>query len=207
MHAILLSSLAAVGISLVGSLPLGNLNITAMYVAANKGIRAAMYFALGVVFVEVLYLRVSLLFISWIIMHGSLFHALQWFVVVLFILMAINSFFALRTNREHTPVIQKSNPLFLGCMLSALNPLQIPFWAGWALYLTNAKLLDEGNTSHHIFALSAGAGTFLALYIFIFFGVKLSTYIKANTVQINLLMGILFLLLAGYQAWSLFTTA
>lgn len=207
MSAIIQSSLAAVGISLVGSLPLCNLNITAMYIAAKKGINAASYFALGVVLIEVMYLRVSLFFITWIISHKDLFNILQWVVVLLFVLLAVNSFSATNKKRENPPVIQTTNPLLLGIILSAINPLQIPFWAGWAVYLTGTKILTEGNVYYNVFALSAGVGTFLALFIFILFGKRLSNYIKSNTQRINLLMGALFLLLAIYQVWSLCTNA
>lgn len=175
--------------------------------AARKGVNDAGYFALGVVLVEVMYLRVSLLFIGWIMEHKGLFDILQWVVVLLLILLALNSFFATNKNKEHQPVIQTTNPLLLGLILSAINPLQIPFWAGWAVYLISADILAEGNMAYNIFALSAGVGTFLALFIFILFGARLSKYIKANTQRINLLIGVLFLLLAIYQVWSLCTNA
>lgn len=207
MSPIIQSSFAAVGISLVGSLPLGNLNITAMYIAAKKGINAASYFALGVVLIEIVYLRVSLFFINWVISNKSLFNILQWGVVLLFVLLAVNSFSATNKKKGNAPIIQTTNPLLLGIILSAINPLQIPFWAGWAVYLTGTKILTEGNVYYNVFALSAGVGTFLALFIFILFGNRLSNYIKSNTQRINMLMGVLFLLLAIYQVWSLCTNA
>lgn len=203
MCPIVLSSVSAIGISFIGSLPLGNLNMTAMYIAARRSVNAALLFALGAVLVEVIYLRVSLMFISWIIEHKSLFKVLQWGVVILFISLALNSFLAMDKHKKHSPVLQNTNPLLLGFILNAVNPLQIPFWAGWALYLTSTKILTEGNTYYNIFSLSAGMGTFFALFIFIVLGTKLSGYIKANTQKINLLMGVLFLLLATYQVWSL----
>lgn len=203
MSSIVLSSFAAIGISLMGSLPLGNLNITAMYIAARRTVNEALLFALGAVLVEVIYLRGSLMVISWIIEHKSLFKVLQWGVVILFISLALNCFLTTDRNKKHSPVIQNTNPLLLGIIISAVNPLQIPFWAGWTLYLTSTKILTEGNAYYNIFALSAGIGTFFALFIFIVLGTKLSGYIKANTQKINLLMGVLFLLLAIYQVWSL----
>lgn len=203
----LLAAISALSISLIGSLPLGNLNITAMYIAAKKGIRAAGYFAFGVVLIEIMYLRISLVFVSWIIAHKNLFDILQWAVLLLLILLAINSFFAGEKKKENTSALEKTNPLLLGVFLSAVNPLQIPFWAGWAVYLITSKMLIAENLYYNVFSISAGIGTFLALFVFIICGARLSGYIKANTVRINFLMGMLFLILAVYQVWHLYTNA
>lgn len=205
MNAYFLASISALFVSLTGSLPLGNLNITAMYIAAKKGINAAGYFALGVVLIEIIYLRISLFFVNWVIYHKHLFDILQWAAVILFIALAVNSFLATKKEKADVPVLQKSNPFLLGVILSAINPLQIPFWAGWAVYLTTSKILVAENAFYNVFAFSAGIGTFLALFIFILSGARLSTYIKKNTTRINFLMGIFFLLFAGYQVWYLCT--
>ena len=57
-------------ISLLGTLPLGTLNIAAMQVSISEGVRQGIYFSLGVALVEVLYVRLSVVGISWIMKNA-----------------------------------------------------------------------------------------------------------------------------------------
>ena len=47
-------------ISFLGTLPLGTLNIAAMQIAVSDGIWPALNFAIGVLLVEIIYVRISL---------------------------------------------------------------------------------------------------------------------------------------------------
>jgi len=203
MYPLLLASISALCISLAGSLPLGNLNITAMYIAAKKGLRAGVFFAFGVVVMEMLYLRISLTFVQWIVIHRALFSMLQWITVLLFIVIAVNNLLAARSLKQHKPALQKAHPLLLGILLSAVNPLQLPFWAGWAVYLTATGVIVANTVYYNVFTVSAGAGTLVALAMFILSGKRLSAYIEAHTRRMNFIMGTLFLLLAVYQIFRL----
>ena len=53
-------------ISFLGTLPLGTLNISAMQIAISDGSRPAVYFALGALLVEIIYVRISLVAMNWI---------------------------------------------------------------------------------------------------------------------------------------------
>jgi threonine/homoserine/homoserine lactone efflux protein len=54
------------GISFLGTLPLGTLNVAAMQIAVTDGIRPAIGFSLGALLVEICYVRLSLVAMDWV---------------------------------------------------------------------------------------------------------------------------------------------
>jgi len=53
-------------ISFLGSLPLGTLNIAAMQIGIQESIKDAIWFSLGSLLVEMIYVRISLVGIDWV---------------------------------------------------------------------------------------------------------------------------------------------
>ena len=53
-------------ISFLGSLPLGTLNIAAMQIGIQENIKEALFFSAGSLFVEMIYVRISLIGIDWV---------------------------------------------------------------------------------------------------------------------------------------------
>ena len=53
-------------ISFLGSLPLGTLNIAAMQIGIQESLNHAIWFSLGSLLVEMIYVRVSLVGIDWV---------------------------------------------------------------------------------------------------------------------------------------------
>ena len=53
-------------ISFLGSLPFGTLNVAAMQISVQESISNAIYFSLGSLLVEMIYVRISLVGINWI---------------------------------------------------------------------------------------------------------------------------------------------
>ena len=68
-------------ISFLGSLPLGSLNVSAMQLAIAENTKNAIRFSLGVALVEILYVRLSLTGIGWVIAHRQWFYTLEWITV------------------------------------------------------------------------------------------------------------------------------
>lgn len=195
-------SIAGFFISLSGSLPLGNLNVTAMHIAAKSTYKKALLFALGAVLVELLYLRFTLYGLGWVQLHSNIFVALRAFTILLFLVLAIGSFIAAgRGTDTHKNVVidNKIDRFVLGVTMSALNPMQIPFWAGWAVYLFSSGTLLANAGIYNLFTLAAGVGTFAALLVFIYAGKRFSPVIRKHEKKVNIAMGILFLVMAMFQ--------
>ncbi len=189
-------------ISFLGSLPLGSLNVSAMQVAITENTRKAIMFSLGVALVEILYVRLSLQGIDWVIAHEQLFNILQWITVFLFIILAISSFWAARRSAANNKNILLNNSMhrfWLGFTMSALNPVQIPFWFIWSTYLISNKILLPTSTYFNVYTVGIGIGTLAGLALFIFAGKWLSVKLKAGNRIINIIVGIVFVISAVIQ--------
>jgi threonine/homoserine/homoserine lactone efflux protein len=195
-------------ISFLGALPLGVLNVAAMQVAVQESARAAIRFACGVALVEVLYVRLSLIGMNWVMAHRGLFNILEWVTVVLFIILAISSFAAARrSNKESKSLLlnNKLNRFWLGFTMSAVNPVQIPFWFIWSTYLLSNRLLNPVEWQYNVYTAGIGTGTLIALAVFIFGGKWLVNRLKTSNRMINYIVGAVFVISAGIQCWRLLT--
>ena len=191
-------------ISFLGSLPLGSLNVSAMQIAITENIKKAIQFSLGVALVEILYVRLSLTGIDWVIAHQQLFYILEWITVFLFIILAISSFWVARKKNTATKNILLNNTMnrfWLGFTMSAINPVQIPFWFIWSTYLFSNKILLPVPSYFNVYIAGIGTGTLTGLAIFIFAGRWLLAKLHASQRIINIIVGIVFIISAAIQLY------
>jgi threonine/homoserine/homoserine lactone efflux protein len=191
---LLKAALWGAGISLLGTLPLGTLNIAAMQVSVSEGIIQGIYFGLGVAMVEVIYVRFSVVGISWIMKNAKLLRYMEWAAVAIVLALAAGSFWAAFQPTEEKSFLLKSNlPNFLlGVSLSAINPMQIPFWFGWTTVLFSKNVLKDRFDYYNVYTIGIGLGTLLGLMVFIFGGAFLVKKLNAGQSTINLVLGGVF---------------
>lgn len=191
-------------VSITGSLPLGVLNITAMQIAAKESFLSAILFAIGATIVEMAYLFVTLNIIGKLANQPRFFIVCSIVSVILLFILAAGSFISVRSKQNKNIVIDNSvNRLLLGVTMSAINPMQIPFWMGWTVYLLSCSYPIDVLSGNIIFTVSAGLGTFIVLILFIILGKKLSRVMDRRKKMINVLMGCLFTLIALVQGVKL----
>jgi threonine/homoserine/homoserine lactone efflux protein len=195
---LLKAALWGCGISWLGTLPLGTLNVAAMQVSVSEGVRQGVFFSLGVALVEVLYVRLSVVGIKWIMQRARLLQYLEWAAVGIVLLLAAGSFWAaFQPTEEKSFLLKSSLPNFLlGISLSAINPMQIPFWFGWTTVLFSKKVLIDRPSFYNSYTIGIGFGTILGLLIFVFGGAVLVKKLNAGQSVINLVIGIVFLVTA-----------
>ncbi len=195
------------GISLLGTLPLGTLNIAAMQVSVAEGIRQGLYFSLGVAIVEILYVRLSVVGISWIMKHAKLLRYMEWVAVLIVWALAAGSFWAAANpSQEKSFLLQSNLPDFLlGVSLSAINPMQIPFWFGWTTVLFSKNVLKDRFDYYNVYTLGIGVGTLLGLMVFVFGGALLVKKLNAGQGAINLVLGCVFAITAIILMVKIFT--
>lgn len=185
-------------ISFLGTLPLGTLNIAAMQISVTDGIQPAMYFVLGALMVEVVYVRVSLVAMNWVLKHKKLFRWLEWISIVIILALAVSSFIV-----AADPVIKKNvllsggiHRFWLGVVMSALNPVQIPFWFGWSTVLFTKNVLAHKNTHYNIYITGIGTGTFIGNLIFILGGRFIVDVLNTNQKILHWIIGFVFFITA-----------
>jgi len=192
-------------VSFLGSLPLGTLNIAAMQIAITDGVAAAMFFSMGSLLVEVIYVRLSLVAMDWVRRQEKLLRALEWVTLVIVLALAASSFYAALTPQVNENVILSSTlpRWLLGIVMSAVNPVQIPFWFGWSTILFTKKILQPRRDHYNTYILGIGLGTFAGNCIFIFGGLIIANRINNNQHVLNWVIGGIFALTAAIQIWRM----
>ena len=190
-------------ISFLGALPLGTLNVAAMQISASDGIRQAVYFSLGALLVEMIYVRVSLVAMDWVRKRKQLFRLLEWFSVIIVFALAVTSFIAAaKPTGGKNLILSSTLPKFLlGIVMSAVNPVQIPFWFGWSTVLLTKKLLLPKNEHYNFYIAGIGLGTFIGNSVFIFGGRFIVDKLNSNQQILNWAIGGIFAITAIIMLW------
>jgi threonine/homoserine/homoserine lactone efflux protein len=192
-------------ISFLGSLPLGTLNIAAMQISISDGLKPAILFSLGSLTAEVVYVRLSLVAMDWVRKQQRLFKILEWVTLAIVLALAISSFYAAIHPSVSKNVILSStmNRFFLGLGMSALNPVQIPFWFGWSTVLFTKGVLLPKNSHYNLYIVGIGIGTLIGNLVFIFGGKLIADKINNNQHILNWVIGGIFALTALIQLYKI----
>src|SRR5664279_3275768 len=121
-------------ISLLGTLPLSTLNVTAMQISLQEGVRNAMYFSVGTLLTEMIYVRISLVGINWVRKQKKLFTWMEWITIAIVVAFAAGSFYAASQEHSAENVMLNNhiNRFLLGMFMSSITIMHIPFWFGWS---------------------------------------------------------------------------
>jgi len=181
-------------VSFLGSLPLGTLNVAAMQISVQENILNAFYFSLGSLLVEMIYVRISLVGINWIRKQKKLFRWMEWIALGIVVALAIGSFVA-ASQPHHAKNVMLDNNInrfLLGVMLSAISPMQIPFWFGWSAVLFSKNILQPQNSYYNIYIIGIGLGTLMGNCVFIFGGKWIVQKLNGNQSLMNWIIGGIF---------------
>lgn len=190
-------------ISFLGSLPLGTLNVAAMQIGIQESLKEAIYFSLGSLLVEMFYVRISLIGVDWIRRQEKIMKAMEWLTLLIILVLAAGSFWAAASKGDDAKNVFLQNNMhrfLLGMVMSAVNPVQIPFWFGWSTILFNKKILEPVKSQYNIYIVGIGLGTLLGNCLFIFGGKWLVQRISNSQQYINWVIGSIFALTALIQA-------
>lgn len=193
-------------VSFLGQLPLGNMNFTATQVGIQESVRKAWAFAAGATIVEIIYLRFALGGMDWVVRHRAWFLALGWFTVILFLVLGVAAFAAAGSRHPDKKALllkNKMNRFLLGMMMSALNPVQIPFWFLWTSTFIQANILPVAAAPFNFFTAGAGMGSLAGMAIYIHGGNWLVTRMNTSNKTLNRFMGVIFLVTAFIQLYRM----
>jgi threonine/homoserine/homoserine lactone efflux protein len=126
--------------------------------------------------------------------------------VLLFVILAVSSIrTANKKEGDQKNIVLKNNVnrFVLGFTMSAINPVQIPFWFIWSTYLLSNKYLPPRELHYNVYTAGIGIGTLIALAVFIFAGRWIITRLNASHRIINLIVGGVFILSACIQFYRL----
>lgn len=202
---VLLILLLGLLVSFLGQLPLGNLSITATQIGLEEGFEKAWLYSIGAAIIEMIYLRIALSGMNWVVEHHTFFMILNWMAIVLFLTLGIISFVSAQKQTADKKAIllnNKINRFVLGVTMSAVNPVQIPFWFTWGITLINAGLLHPNTLNYNMFTVGAGTGTIAGLAVYIHAGNWIVKKLKASNKGMNKFMGAVFIFTALIQLYK-----
>jgi threonine/homoserine/homoserine lactone efflux protein len=189
-------------ISFLGSLPLGTLNVAAMQIGIQETVQNAIWFSMGSLLVEMVYVRISLVGIDWVRKQQRLMKAMEWITLGIIVALAVGSFVAAFKSGGGSKNVLLNNNLHrfvLGMLMCAINPVQIPFWFGWSTVLFTKKILEPRPLYYNIYIIGIGVGTLLGNCIFIFGGKWMVQRIANSELYLNWVIGGVFTVTALIQ--------
>jgi len=179
-------------VTLIGVIPPGLLNISAAKISLKEGHVRGIMFSIGVCTIVFLQTYLASIFARYISNHPEIIDILQRAAFVIFILITIYYLFIAKdkSNTTREPQIKsKHSRFFQGMFLSSINVFPIPFQAYMTITLASFGWLDFSMTSIISYVTGTAMGTFVMLYIYIFFFDKIKNKPIASQKNMNYILG------------------
>ena len=193
------SFLLGLVISASGSMILGALHLMAIQINLEKGWQAAILFSCGCALVEALFVLFIVPFTKWLAEKKNAIQIMEWILMILFLGLSIACFYgSMNISNEVKNVITPMITIptfFFGMGIRLIYPSMIPFWLAWNTVLVTRKIKFKILP----FVIAVGLATIVMHGAYIFVGEILTGFLKDKGRMMLILMGVLFLLTAGYQ--------
>jgi threonine/homoserine/homoserine lactone efflux protein len=178
--------------ALIGVIPPGLLNMTAAKISLKEGHVRGIMFSVGACVVVLIQTYLATIFASYLSKHPEVIDVLRQVAVVIFILITIYFLFIAKSKpkQQIEPKIKsKHSRFFQGVFLSAINMFPIPYQAYMTITLASVGWMSFEPTS--IFSYVAGAvmGTFVTLYMYIFFFDRIKSKTLTSQKNMNRIIG------------------
>lgn len=181
----------------IGYIPPGNVNLTLIQIAVNRGLKQALMFISSFSCVEFFFTYFIMHAAKWLSGQVKLDTIIDWVMVVLFSVLGIITW----ANRNKPPetTYSEHDSLKYGILLGFLNPMQIPFWMITGTYLITHQWILSGKLALVIFSLGSAAGAFLALFFYARFAKYIQSRFALSTKAIDTAIAIFFFAFAAYH--------
>ena len=179
-------------LAFVGVIPPGLLNMTAAKISLKDGYNRGIMFSVGVCVIVCVQTYIAAIFARYLIHHPDVVDILQRVALVIFVLITI--YFFKLAQKQPQPDIEanvksKHSRFFQGMLLSALNVFPIPYQAYMTITLASFGWLNFDATSIASYVAGAAMGTFIMLYIYIFFFDKIKDKKITSQKNMNYIIG------------------
>ncbi len=174
------------------------MNVVAMQMSLDESVYQASLFVLGAVLVEVIYVRIALVAIDWLVKRKKIMKYMEWATFLIILALAIGSFVAAAKGGKSKNILLDNdmNRFLLGMMINAVNAVQIPFWFGWTTVLITRKILLPKASHNWFFLIGLAIGTLMGKTIYILGGPWLINKLSNVQDYLNWVIGGIFLITA-----------
>ena len=179
-------------IAFVGVIPPGLLNMTAAKISLKEGSARGILFSIGVCVVVCFQTYLAAIFAKYLSNHPEVVDILQRVALVIFILITI--YYLGLARKQPKPNVEanvrsKHRRFFQGMLLSSLNIFPIPYQAYMTLTLASFGWMTFEIYSIIAYVAGAATGTFVMLYIYIFFFDKIKNEKLTSQKNMNYIIG------------------
>ncbi|ADY50828.1 lysine exporter protein (LysE/YggA) [Pseudopedobacter saltans DSM 12145] len=200
--------IVAIVVNFIGYLPFGNINLTAIQISSNRGLKQALTFVTTFAIFEAFFTYILLQFAEWFADRKDLIHWLDWVLVVIFLILGMSAWRSGgNQNFKEKEKYSKRDSIRLGIVLGIFNPMQIPFWMIGGTYLISNGWVVADNLGLEVFAVGAAIGAFLALYLFARFALYIKEKFSLSSKAINKTVAVIFFILIFVQLGKIYFSA
>ena len=187
-----------------GSMVIGALHLLAIQISVERGWPSALLFSCGCALVEAIFVRYIVVFTHWLAKQKNGNLILEWTMLILFSSLTLAVFYGAMSSNSNTPTLTIPSimvPTFiLGMGIRFFYPSMIPFWLAWNTALVTRKIQFK----IWAFVFGAGLATVIMHSLYIFAGTLLVDFLKEKSQELLVVIGIMFLLTASFQAKRMF---
>ncbi|MEC3906633.1 LysE family transporter [Tamlana sp. 2201CG12-4] len=178
--------------ALIGVVPPGLLNMTAAKISLKEGHVRGVMFSVGACVIVLVQTYLATIFASYLSKHPEVIDVLRRVALVIFILITIYFLFlAKATPKQHIEpkVKSKHSRFFQGIFMSALNVFPIPYQAYMTITLASFGWMSFKRIDIISYVAGAVMGTFVMLYMYIFFFDKIKSKTFTSQRNMNRIIG------------------
>lgn len=163
----MLALVAGFGLSLVGSLPPGLINLTVARTAMQRGLWAAGLMASGAAAAEFFQAVAAVVFSDWFVAHPASEQVFRWLAAPVFLALGAYFLFWAKLPRE-TPEsdVRAGREFAKGLIISVFNLLAVPYWIFYCSWLRLEGWLADGPAATVLLSAGVTLGTFAALMLY-----------------------------------------
>ncbi len=155
-------------VTFIGIAPPGIISLSALKVAVEKGEKAGVWFAFGVMWPDIIQAHIAILGAQYILNHPGLLDWLSKAALFVLIVMAYTAYKQGKKGLKESALTKFNirNPFFYGMFISAVNPMAIPFYFAYSSLLKYNGIIrfDQPYASVYIAGAVLGAFTLLSIY-------------------------------------------
>ena len=178
--------------ALIGVIPPGLLNMTAAKISLKEGYARGVMFSVGVCVIVLLQTYVATVFARYLSKHLEVVDILQRVAFIIFVLITI--YFLLVAKSKPKQQIEpqmrsKHSRFFQGMFLSAINVFPIPYQGYMTITLASFGWMSFDQINIISYVAGAAMGTFVMLYMYIFFFDKIKGKSFTSQKSMNYVIG------------------
>lgn len=181
-------------VAFLAAVPPGLLNMTAAKISLKEGYTRGIMFSVGAALIFSIQTLIATVFARYLSKHPGLIDVLQQVAFVIFVLITI--YFLLIAKKQNKPDAEivtksKSSRFFQGMFLSSINMFPIPFQAYITITFASFGWLNFDISGISTYVAGAAMGSFVNLYVYIFFFDKIKKTKETSQKKMNYIIGII----------------